>query len=61
MCYFIWRYIVIFSIPIVGLVVLFKKAFSNKAENPNIKNFAKAQLILLIIMFILGGVISFLA
>lgn len=55
------KYIVIFSIPIVGLVVLFKKAFSNKAENPNIKNFAKAQLILLIIMFILGGVISFLA
>ena len=55
------KYIVIFSIPIVGLVVLFKKAFSNKTENPNIKNFAKAKLILLIIMFILGGVISFLA
>lgn len=55
------KYIIIFSIPIVGLIVLFKKAFINKSENPNIKNFAKAQLILLIIIFILGGVISFLA
>lgn len=36
--------ILLFSLPIVGLIFLFIKAFDNK-ENKNISNFAKAQLI----------------
>lgn len=45
--------IILFSIPIVGLILMLVKVFSKK-ENKNVSNFAKAYLVLQFVMIIFG-------
>jgi len=45
-------YIILFSIPVVGLIVLIVKFFDK--EDKNISNYAKAQLLLSLIGFVVG-------
>jgi len=49
--------IIIQAIPLVGLVMLFVWAFS-AGENPNRKNYAKAMLLILVTLIVLGFLIS---
>lgn len=51
--------LILFSIPIVGFIMLLIKAFSN-SENKNISNLAKAQLLYALIIILLYVVIVFL-
>ena len=50
-------YILLFSIPIVGFIMLLVKAFGDKKDK-NISNLAKAQLILIVIVTVLSIVLS---
>lgn len=50
-------HIILFSIPVVGVIMLLVKAFGEKKDK-NISNFAKAQLLLSVIVVVLGIVIS---
>lgn len=50
-------HIILFSIPVVGFIMLLVKAFSSKT-NKNISNFAKAQLILAVIITVLTVVVT---
>lgn len=50
-------YILLFSIPIVGFIMLLVKAFGDKKDK-NISNLAKAQLILIVIATVLSIVLS---
>lgn len=62
----VWKYlghILLFSIPLVGIIMLFVKAFGDKKDK-NISNFAKAQLILCaigVVVAIIFMIISFAA
>lgn len=51
-------HILLFSIPLIGFVMLLVKAFGSKS-NKNISNFAKAQLLLSVIVVVLSMVIMF--
>ena len=51
--------LILFSVPIVGFIMLLIKAFSN-SENKNISNLAKAQLLYALIIILLYIVIVFL-
>lgn len=51
-------HILLFSIPLIGFVMLLVKAFGSK-NNKNISNFAKAQLLLSVIIVVLSMVIMF--
>ena len=50
-------YILLFSIPLVGFIMLLVKAFGDKKDK-NISNLAKAQLILIVIVTVLSIVLS---
>ena len=50
-------YILLFSFPIVGFIMLLVKAFGDKKDK-NISNLAKAQLILIVIVTVLSIVLS---
>lgn len=50
-------HMILCSIPLVGIIVLLMRAFSNK-ENKNISNLAKAQLLLSVIITVLFTVLS---
>ena len=52
-------YIILFMIPILGFIMIVVKSLSNK-ENKNISNFAKAQLILSLVVAIIMTVFVFL-
>lgn len=49
-------YMFLFTIPLIGFIVLLLKAFD---KNSNISNYAKAQLILVVIGFVLGLLMFF--
>ncbi len=46
-------YMILYSIPIVGIIMVFVNSFSN-GSNINVKNFSRAYLILFIVGFIVG-------
>lgn len=50
-------YLILFTIPIIGFIMLIIKAFGNKKDK-NISNLAKAQLLLFVIVIILSFIIS---
>jgi uncharacterized membrane protein YqjE len=51
--------VIIQAIPLVGLIMLFVWAFSGN-DNPNRQNYAKAVLLVLAVILVLGFVISLL-
>lgn len=52
-------HMILFSIPLVGMIMLLVKAFGSNGDK-NISNYAKAQLLLVVIMVALGFVVSIL-